>query len=171
MDRERFDALAKRVSTRQTRRTALATVLGALLLPQEEPLLASAKRKRHRRRRSHRPGKQKDNRKGKRNDPGKVGTQNCPDAYVNCLLADNIFGLCTKYIGSLGPIGHCYDEGCCGPCGHIHDMDYWASQCDQTFPACLAGGERCYAVDGLFLGCFAGCAPGPLPPDRAAPKS
>jgi len=167
MDREQFDALARDVWTRQTRRAALATVLGTLLLRQE-PGLVSAKRKRHGRRNRHRPGKDKANRKGKRKGQGKVGTQDCPDAYVECFLADNVFGFCTKYIGQLGPIGHCYDDGCCGPCGHTHDLDYWASQCDQTFPACLAGGEGCYAVDDLFLTCFAGCVKGPLPPDRAA---
>jgi hypothetical protein len=43
MDLKQFDALARTVSTRHSRRTALATVLGALLVSQA-PALVTAKR-------------------------------------------------------------------------------------------------------------------------------
>jgi len=149
MDREQFDALARQVSTRHSRRAALATVLGALLLRQEAGLVA-AKRKRHGRRQSHRPGKGKDNRKGKRKGGGKVGTQDCPDGTVSCYTVDEN-GLCQTLVHQFPPIGHCYHffTGCC-PCAH-RDQAYWTDQCN-TLAVCNG---QCRAVDhaGVFA-CF-----------------
>jgi hypothetical protein len=70
MDREQFDTLARLVWTRQSRRTALATVLGAALVGHAfDPAIAKRKNK-NKRRRNHRdcypgtpciPGPGKDN--------------------------------------------------------------------------------------------------------------
>lgn len=82
-----------------------------------------------------------------------VLVRDCADAYITCGIEDG-FGFCSKKVGRIGPIAHCYQFPCCGPCEN-NDEDYWSSQCNLTFPEC--NGD-CVAVDGGTFPCFVGCA-------------
>ena len=79
--------------------------------------------------------------------------RDCADAYIICGFEDG-FGFCSKHVGRIGPIAHCYQFPCCGPCEN-NDEDYWSSQCNLTIPECNG---NCVAVDTGTLPCFEGCA-------------
>jgi hypothetical protein len=84
-----------------------------------------------------------------------LGDQDCPDKPVNCYTG--VGTICLDEVGSLGTFGTCWQglNGCC-PCGHA-DLDYWLTQCVQTFPAvCKAKGD-CIAQDRGWFPCLGGC--------------
>jgi hypothetical protein len=148
MDAKHFDRLARSLTALRTRRGLLIWL--AALLP-AGGLLArlsesgAARGRQHGRHRGHHPGKKKVNRKGKRKDQGKSRTQDCPDATIQCFKPD-VDGNCGRVVGSIGPVGTCYNFPSCCPCGHP-DPAYWIDRCNETFPDECVG--RCSPDDGL----------------------
>jgi hypothetical protein len=146
MDREQFDALAKLVWTKTSRRTALGGLLGAVVLG-EAPDLAAAKPK---------PKDKRQRKRKKRKHGNNRGNQrplDCPDAVISCwpYRSAGGCGWIGEPVGNVGTVGTCYSfSGCC-PCEHP-SQEYWDDLCNQTFPAC---GGLCTANDGLgpFIGC------------------
>jgi len=57
--------------------------------------------------------------------------QDCPDGHVDC-YADDANGN-PVLVGSIGPIGFCYQFPRCCPCDHSNDFDYWREQCAKHF--------------------------------------
>jgi hypothetical protein len=147
MDRERFDALAKLVWAKASRRAALGGLLGTVVLglaPDQAAAKPKPKDKRQRRR-QRRQRKQGNNR-------GDQHPLDCPDAVIHC-WPQCATGCCLDAdpVGSLGPVGTCYSFPSCCPCDHP-SQEYWDDLCNQTFPAC---GGLCTADDGLgpLIGC------------------
>jgi hypothetical protein len=154
MDANDFDTLSRALSEAGSRRGLLGLLTGAALgglLTRLDLENAMAKRKRHGRRRSHRPGKDKDNRKGKRKGGSRVGTQDCPDGFVACFLL-NDDGTCS-FVTEFDPIGNCYEfgTGCC-PCAH-RDKAYWNEQCNTIAPEGCNGKCEAHHTAGSF-NCF-----------------
>lgn len=87
-------------------------------------------------------------------------TRDCPDGLIDCYTTNDI-GICSSFVGSIGPVGHCWNEdkfACC-PCSDS-SPDSWGLQCNQTFPS-GCGSNGCIVNDRQLLQCFIQC---PFPP-------
>jgi hypothetical protein len=92
--------------------------------------------------------------------------QDCPDVAVECYAKDpdDLFP-CHSFLGTLPPVGQCWNGILCCTCDHPNDADYWANQCKQYFNT--GGVEQCgfdedhacVARDNHVPGftCFTGC--------------
>jgi hypothetical protein len=75
--------------------------------------------------------------------------QDCPDATVDCLNAN------CEPIGTIGPMGHCFGERGCCPCGS-DSVVHWQDECNKAFPAKCNG--HCKVNDNAFVfHCFKEC--------------
>jgi hypothetical protein len=174
MEGSTFDRLARAVSTAGSRRRLLGVLasvgLGGLL-SQLDDASTEAKRKRHGRRRSHRPGKHKDNRKGKRKGGKGIGGGQCGTTGSDCsqdsdCCANNCFDFaCAEKVRTCGtgdtakqclpPAKGCAGETCCyGPlaCGD-RCCDAPANQCNPQGACCAPNcADRQCGDDGCGAG-------------------
>lgn len=58
----------------------------------------------------------------------------CPNTTIDCFSVA-AFGVCSTIVGTIGPVGTCYQHLLCCPCEHP-ERGYWNDLCNQTFPAC-----------------------------------
>jgi hypothetical protein len=169
MDRDAFDGLTRLLAARPSRRSALAAVLGAALLPAADPLLAARGKKKGRGKR--RPGHVQVCHSGETlrvpryavkaitRDGGSVGA--CSDGGGQCALAGQF---CGDILGveCCGPF-KCTTtasviSNCVLPCtsdAQCHDQFiYNQVSCKADFLTCpfIAGGKCCVAQGCLFDG-------------------
>jgi hypothetical protein len=179
MEGSAFDRLARAVSRAGSRRRLLGLVtsvgLGGLL-SQLDDASTEAKRKRHGRKRSHRPGKHKDNRKGKRK---KKGGGQCGDTGSDCsqnsdCCSNNCFDFsCAAKVHTCGtgdtakqcvpPANGCAGGACCYGMAACGDSccEAPANQCNPQGECCVpnCAGRQC-GPDGCGAGGACGSCPG-----------
>jgi hypothetical protein len=140
MEGSAFDRLARAVGVGGSRRGLLRLVVGlplAGLLTRLDDEEGAARRKRHGRRRGHRPGKDKENRKGQRQDDGAALGESC-SSNSDCRNGKSCCsGTCVNVQN---------DDSNCGSCGNV---------CFGPSPTCVDGACTCTTV--LCTG--SGCCP------------
>ncbi len=186
MEDSTFDRLTRAVSAASSRRRLLGVVasvgLGGLLSALDDDT-TQAKRKRQGRRNSHRPGKDKDNRKGKRtgngggdrDEPTSCGATGSICAQDSDCCTNNCFGFeCAERVTSCGqgstatrcqpPAKGCAGTQCCHgalACGETCCQGT-ANQCNPENACCVpnCAGRQC-GDDGCGNGGTCGsCQPG-----------
>jgi hypothetical protein len=154
MDDRAFDALAKTLSARLPRRSALG-LLAALGLVAEAAEAGNAAGgrdggKEHGRNRGHRPGKGKDHRKGKHRKNG-AGSQICPLLNAHCTSRNEC---CREMAGAWDCVPGNLDHSCQLPCATDKDCLIaslaYATHCVPDAVACPTL-ERCCSIRACFL--------------------
>lgn len=137
MDAKHFDTVALALSVTDTRRGLLGTLAGlgaALGLSALDAPEGAAKRKRHGRRRSHRPGNGKANRKGKRKGKPKSKAVAC-SSHSDC-----------------GANALCLSDGACQPCSVT--CSGGPEACGTALQTALNTGGTIFVCPGTYQGGF-----------------